>query len=51
MAHSLRGLHEIILLGDWSELKIQLWILLIYLVLAAAVTMDNKRVQHTKTSV
>ena len=37
MSHSLRGLQDVISLGDWSQLQMQILILLCYLVVAGGI--------------
>ena len=49
MAHSLRGFQEVISLGDWSQLQKQLFILIIYLLFAAAIGWVTSHLQHLKT--
>jgi putative membrane protein len=49
MAHSLRGLQDVISLGDWSHLQSQIGILLCYLIFAAGIAWVASHIQHTKT--
>ncbi|UOY92366.1 YhgE/Pip domain-containing protein [Ectobacillus sp. JY-23] len=46
MAHSLRGLQDVITLGDWSQLRVQLFILLGYLLGAATIAWIASYLQH-----
>jgi putative membrane protein len=49
MAHSLRGLQDVISLGDWSDLQFQFLILIGYLVVAAGIAWVASHLQHAKT--
>ncbi|KFN04525.1 YhgE/Pip domain-containing protein [Bacillus clarus] len=49
MSHSLRGLQEVISLGDWSQLRMQILILLCYLVVAGGITWITNHIQHKET--
>jgi putative membrane protein len=50
MAHSLRGLQDVISLGNWQDLQTQIWILIGYLIFAASITWLTSHIQHTKIS-
>ena len=41
MSHSLRGLQDVISLGDWSQLQMQILILLCYLVVAGGIALSR----------
>jgi putative membrane protein len=49
MAHSLRGLQDVISLGDWSQLQEQTLILICYLIVAAGIAWITSHIQHKKT--
>lgn len=46
MSHSLRGLQDVISLGDWSQLQMQILILLCYLVVAGGIAWITSHIQH-----
>ena len=48
MSHSLRGLQDVISLGDWSQLQMQILILLCYLVVAGGIAWMQSHIQHRK---
>ena len=48
MSHSLRGLQDVISLGDWSQLQMQILILLCYLVVAGGIAWITSHIQHRK---
>lgn len=50
MAHSLRSFQDVISLGDWSQLQTQTWILMGYLVFAAAIAWLTSHIQHRNPS-
>ncbi len=50
MSHSLRGLQDVISLGDWSQLQMQILILLCYLVVAGGIAWITSHIQHKETS-
>ena len=50
MSHSLRGLQDVISLGDWSQLQMQILILLCYLVIAGGIAWITS-IQHRETNV
>ncbi|MED1269349.1 YhgE/Pip domain-containing protein [Bacillus mycoides] len=50
MSHSLRGLQDVISLGDWSQLRMQILILLCYLVVAGGITWVTSHIQHKETN-
>ncbi|MCQ6526042.1 YhgE/Pip family protein [Bacillus mycoides] len=50
MSHSLRGLQDVISLGDWSQLQMQILILLCYLVVAGGITWVTSHIQHKETN-
>ena len=51
MSHSLRGLQDVISLGDWSQLQMQILILLCYLVIAGGIAWITSHIQHRETNV
>ena len=51
MSHSLRGLQDVISLGDWSQLQMQILILLCYLVVAGGIAWITSHIQHRETNV
>ena len=51
MSHSLRGLQDVISLGDWSQLQMQILILLCYLVVAGGIAWITSHIQHKETNV
>ncbi|MGE6366097.1 YhgE/Pip family protein [Bacillus paramycoides] len=50
MSHSLRGLQDVISLGDWSQLRMQILILLCYLVVAGGIAWITSHIQHKETN-
>ncbi|HDR7411115.1 YhgE/Pip family protein [Bacillus toyonensis] len=50
MSHSLRGLQDVISLGDWSQLRMQILILLCYLVVAGGIAWITSHIQHRETN-
>lgn len=50
MSHSLRGLQDVISLGDWSQLQMQILILLFYLVVAGGIAWITSHIQHKETN-
>ncbi|MED1409439.1 MULTISPECIES: YhgE/Pip family protein [Bacillus] len=50
MSHSLRGLQDVISLGDWSQLRMQILILLCYLVVAGGISWITSHIQHKETN-
>lgn len=50
MSHSLRGLQDVISLGDWSQLQTQILILLCYLVVAGGIAWITSHIQHRETN-
>ncbi|HFJ9440610.1 TPA: YhgE/Pip family protein [Bacillus albus] len=50
MSHSLRGLQDVISLGDWSQLQMQILILLCYLVVAGGIAWITSHIQHRETN-
>ena len=50
MAHSLKELQEVISLGGWENLRMQIWILLAYLVSAAIIGWIASHIQHAKAT-
>ena len=50
MSHSLRGLQDVISLGDWSQLQMQILILLCYLVIAGGIAWITSHIQHRETN-
>lgn len=50
MSHSLRGLQDVISLGDWSQLQMQILILLCYLVVAGGIAWITSHIQHKETN-
>ncbi|WP_342602747.1 YhgE/Pip domain-containing protein [Peribacillus sp. FSL E2-0159] len=50
MAHSLKELQEVISLGGWDNLRMQIWILLAYLVSAAVIGWIASHIQHAKVT-
>ncbi|MGE6376052.1 YhgE/Pip family protein [Peribacillus muralis] len=50
MAHSLQELQEVISLGGWENLRIQIWILLAYLVSAAVIGWITSHIQHARVA-
>ncbi|WP_459501861.1 YhgE/Pip family protein [Bacillus sp. C1] len=51
MSHSLRGLQDVISLGDWSQLRMQILILLCYVVVAGGIAWITSHLQHKETAV
>ena len=51
MGFSLRGFQDVISLGDWAQLQHQVFVLLIYLIVAAGIGWVTSHFQHAKTAV